>query len=280
MEIRKQKGKQVGRLTVTEQIDQKHQEDLQRLRGFRLLDDDFLTKCFEGDTASIELVLQIVLEKPDLKVLDVRTQVFVENLLNRSVRLDILATDSTGAKLNVEVQRSDKGAGRKRARYNSSMMDANLLKKGEDFDKLPETWVIFITENDVMGKGLPLYPVERCFLGTGERFEDGSHILYVNGAYRGDTPIGKLMHDFSCTDAADMYYGTLADRVRFFKESKEGIEIMCRAMEDMRNQTLKEGAINSAKRMLADGILTLEKIAEYAGLPLDEVKKLKAERTA
>ena len=275
---KKQKGKQVGRLTVTEQIDRKHQEDLQRLRGFRLLDDDFLTKCFEGDTASIELVLQIVLEKPDLKVLDVRTQVFVENLLNRSVRLDILATDSTGAKLNVEVQRSDKGAGRKRARYNSSMMDANLLKKGEDFDKLPETWVIFITENDVMGKGLPLYPIERCFLGTGERFEDGSHILYVNGAYRGDTPIGKLMHDFSCTDAADMYYGTLADRVRFFKESKEGIEIMCRAMEDMRNQTLKEGMINVAKKMLEDGTITLEKIAEFVGLSVDEVRKLKTDQ--
>ena len=284
MEIRKQKGKQVGRLTVTEQIDQKHQEDLQRLRGFRLLDDDFLTKCFEGDTASIELVLQIVLEKPDLKVLDVRTQVFVENLLNRSVRFDILATDSTGAKINVEIQRADKGAGRKRARYNSSMMDATLLKKGDDFDNLPETWVVFITENDVIGKGLSLYPVERCFLGTGERFEDGSHILYVNGAYRGDTPIGKLMHDFSCTNAADMYYTTLADRVRFFKESKEGILIMCKVMEDMRKESLqegiKEGAINTAKRMLTDGILTLEKIAEYAGLPLDEVKKLKAERTA
>ncbi len=280
MEIRKQKGKQVGRLTVTEQIDQKHQEDLQRLRGFRLLDDDFLTKCFEGDTASIELVLRIVLEKPDLKVLDVRTQVFVENLLNRSVRLDILATDSTGAKLNVEVQRSDKGAGRKRARYNSSMMDANLLKKGEDFDKLPETWVIFITENDVMGKGLPLYPIERCFLGTGERFEDGSHILYVNGAYRSDTPIGKLMHDFSCTDAGDMYYGTLADRVRFFKESKEGIEIMCRAMEDMRNQTLKEGMKEVALRMLAAGKYALEEIVNISGLSLEEVKQLKADRSA
>ena len=284
METQKRKGKQVGRLTVTEQIEQKHQEDLQRLRGFRLLDDDFLTKCFEGDTASIELVLQIVLEKPDLKVLDVRTQVFVENLLNRSVRLDILATDNTSAKINVEIQRADKGAGRKRARYNSSMMDAILLKKGDDFDNLPETWVVFITENDVIGKGLPLYPVERCFLGTGERFEDGSHILYVNGAYRGDTPIGKLMHDFSCTNAADMYYTTLADRVRFFKESKEGILIMCKVMEDMRKESLqegiKEGAINTAKRMLADGILTLEKIAEYAGLPLDEVKKLKADRTA
>ncbi len=50
--------------------------------------------------------------------------------------------------------------------------------------------------NTKLRKGLPLYPIERGFLGTGERFEDGSHILYVNGAYRGDTSIGKLMHEF------------------------------------------------------------------------------------
>ena len=91
-------------MTVTEQIDQQHQEDLQRLRGFRLLDDDFLTKCFEGDPQYIQLVLRIVLEMPDLVVVDVRTQVFVENLLKHSVRLDILATDSTGRKINVEIQ--------------------------------------------------------------------------------------------------------------------------------------------------------------------------------
>lgn len=269
-------------MTVTEQIDQKHQEDLQRIKNFRLLDDDFLTKCFEGDTASIELVLQIVLDKADLKVLDVRTQVFVENLLNRSVRLDIVATDSDGRKINVEIQRADKGAGRKRARYNSSMMDANLLKKGEDFDKLPETWVVFITENDVIGHGEPLYQIERCILRTGERFDDGSHILYVNGAYRDETPIGKLMHDFSCTNPSDMYYGVLADRVRFFKESKEGIAIMCKAMEDMRNESLKEGMEEGRKeatkamalRMLVAGKYTLEEIADISGLPLEEVKQL------
>lgn len=270
--------KQVGDLTVTETLERKHQEDLQRLRGFRLLDDDFLTKCFEGNTACIELVLRIVLDMPELNVLDVRTQVFVENLLNRSVRFDVLATDSAGRKFNVEVQRADKGAGRKRARYNSSMMDANLLGKSKDFDNLPETYVVFITEHDVMGKGKPLYQIERCILETGEQFDDGSHIYYVNGAYRDETPIGKLMHDFSCTNPSDMFYGVLADRVKFFKESKEGIAVMCKAMEDMRNQTLKEGMVNVAKRMLADGTLTMEKIAEYAGLSLDEVKKLKAEK--
>jgi len=106
----------------------------------------------------------------------------------------------------------------------------------------------------------------------------GEYILYINGAYRGDTPVGRLMHDFFCTDARDMYYGILADRVRFFKESKEGIEIMCRAMEDMRNQTLKEGMINVAKKMLEDGTITLEKIAEFVGLSVEEVKKIKTDQ--
>ena len=261
-------------MTVTEEIDRKHQEDLQRLRGFRLLDDDFFTKCFEGDTECIELILQIVLDKQDLKVVDVRTQVFVENLLNRSVRLDVLATNSVGHKFNIEIQRADKGAGRKRARYNSSMMDANLLEKGEDFEVLPETFVVFITENDVIGKGQPLYRIERCFLETGESFDDGSHILYVNGAYRDESPIGRLMHDFSCTNPSDMYYGVLADRVRFFKESKEGIAVMCKVMEDMRKDSLKEVAL----RMLAAGKYALEEIANISGLSLEEVKKLKEKR--
>ena len=55
--------KQVAVLTTTEQIDQKHQEDLQRLRGFRLLDDDFLTKCFDGDPKYIQFVLRTINEQ-------------------------------------------------------------------------------------------------------------------------------------------------------------------------------------------------------------------------
>ena len=224
-----------------EQRERKHQEDLRRLREFRLMDDDFMTKCFEGDTRCIQLVLRLVMEMPDLEVMEVRTQVFVENLLNRSVRLDVLATDSAGRKINVEIQRADRGAGRKRARYNSSMMDVGLLEKGGSFDALPETWVIFITENDVVGHGKPLYLYERRLADTGERLNDGTYILYVNGAYRGDTPLGQLMHDFSCADPDDMHYGLLADRVRFFKQSKEGVEIMCRAIEEIRMQERKEG---------------------------------------
>ena len=261
-----------------DQTDKKHQEDLQRLRNFRLMDDDFLTKCFEGHPESIQLVLRIVLELPDLRVLEVHTQVFVENLLNRSVRLDVLAVDSQGRRINVEVQRADKGAGRRRARYNASMMDANLLEKGQDFDQLPETYVVFITERDVIGGGKPLYRVERCILDNGALFGDGSHILYVNGACQDDTPLGRLMHDFSCTDPAQMHYGLLAERVRFFKESKEGVLIMCKAMEEMRRiereEGREEGREEVAKSLLAARVLTLEQIAEHAKLSLEAVRKL------
>ena len=275
-------------MTVTETMDQKQQEDLARLHQLRLIDDDFFSKCFDNDTACVQLVLQIVLDKPDLNVVDVRTQVFVENLLNRSVRLDVLATDSEGRKFNIEIQRSDKGAGRKRARYNSSMMDVNLLEKGNDFEALPEIYVIFITENDVIGLGEAIYEIERCFVKSGKRFGDGSHILYVNGSYRDDSPVGKLMHDFSCTDPSDMCYNVLADRARFFKESKEGIAVMCKVLDDMRRQSYQEGMAEgknknrkeTALNLLKLGTISLDDISFATGLSLDEVKKLNEDKPA
>ena len=50
------------------------------------------------------------------------------------------------------------GLGVRRARFHSSMIDRTLLSKGEDFEDLVDTYVIFITENDKFGKGVPLYP--------------------------------------------------------------------------------------------------------------------------
>lgn len=210
----------------------RHEGNLQRLRDFCRMDDAFMTKCFESGPACAELVLQILLDKPDLQVLGVHTQVFRGNLLNRSVRLDIMARDSTGKRYNIEVQRSGRGADPRRARYHVSMIDCGLLEKNADFSELPELWVVFITEHDIRGKGAPLCPAERYFPGTDEIFGDGAHILYVNGSYRGGDDIGGLMHDFSCADPAHMHFPTLAERVRFFKEDTKGVAIMCSSMEE------------------------------------------------
>lgn len=131
-------------------------------------------------------------------------------------------------------------------------------------------------EKDFYGKGESIYPIERINLVTGKYFEDGEHILYVNGEYRGESDLGKLMHDFNCTQAEDMNFKLLADRTRYLKEDPKGVSEMCRIMEDMRTESLKEVAL----RMLSAGKYALEEIANISGLSLDEVKKLKAEQTA
>lgn len=221
-------------------FEKKHQEDLQRLRGFRLLDDDFMTKVFE-DISCAELLLRIILNDEGIRVLEAHSQRGIKNLQGRSVKLDILAVDSHNRVFNVEVQRSDRGAGAKRARYNSALIDANFTEPGDQYEDLNETFVIFITENDVMKAGLPIYHIDRVVRETGKLFEDEEHIIYVNSQIKDETKLGRLMHDFSCTDAKDMYNKVLADRVRYFKEDERGVEIMCREMEIMRNQAHEEG---------------------------------------
>lgn len=254
-----------------------HQKDLQRLRGLRPIDDDFMRCLFKDNIPLVELVLRIIMNKQDLIITDCETQKDIKRLAGaRSVCLDAYGTDSIGKRYNIEVQRRDKGADPHRARYYSSVMDIENLHSGQEFKKLPDTYTIFILERDFYGRGEPVYPIERINLVTGNSFEDGEHILYVNGEYRGESEIGKLMYDFNCTQADAMNFELMAERTRYLKEDPKGVQEMCKVMEDMRNESLKE----VAKRMLSDEMLTLEKIAEYVGLSLEEVKKLKEERTA
>lgn len=144
-------------------------------------------------------------------------------------------------------------------------------------------YVIFITENDVLGGDHPIYHIDRAIKETGALFGDESHIIYVNSQIKDDTVLGRLMHDFSCTKAENMYYQILADRVCYFKEDAKGVAIMCKVMEDMRNEAAREAAreadrarmIRTARRMLkSDKNYTYEDIADILEISVDEVKAL------
>ena len=137
--------------------EQQHEEDLQRIRGFRLIDDDFMNACFDNNIEDTELILRIILNRPDISVKSVRTQQVMKNLLGRDIWLDIDAKDKDDNEFDVEIQRSDKGADRKRARYHSSMLDAHSLRPKEDFSALRDNYVIFITENHIMSNRKPYF---------------------------------------------------------------------------------------------------------------------------
>ena len=259
--------------------EQTHQQDLERLKSLRYMDDDFMSVCLADNFEGVELILRIVLGREDIKIKSVRTQEPLKNLQGRSAVLDVHAIDSNDKEFDVEIQRKDTGAGAKRARHNSSLLDAHILKAGDDTEDIPDSYVIFITENDVMKGKQPIYPVER-YVTIGENkvlFGDGSHIIYVNGKYRGNDEIGKLMHDFSCTNPDDMNYETLAKKARYFKQDEKGVAAMCKIMEDIRNEAAQNKAKRTAVHLIKLGKMTLEEIAEATELSLDIVKELESQ---
>ena len=184
---------------------------------------------------------------------------------------------------NIEIQCVGKGAGARRFRYHQAMLDSHSLKKNTPFDSLPNLYIIFILEHDIFEKGLPIYFVNKTLNIKDEDdnylpFDDGCNIMYINGDYRGDDALGKLMHDFSTPNADEMYYDELARRVSFHKQDEKGVQNMCQIIEEYGDERAAEAAhetkIKSAQNALAMNILP-EQVSQITGLPLEEVLALK-----
>jgi len=249
---------------------------------FRLMDDDFMRLVFDGDPEATEELLRVVLEREDIKVtkIEVQKEIKSARYKGRTIRLDIFAKDSTGKLYDVEIQRDDAGASEKRARYHSSAIDSKSLKANQPFDALPESFVIFITENDIYKANQPLYHIDRQIKELSIAFKDDAHIIYVNGEYKNDAdPVGRLMHDFRCNNPDDMFSPILAERVRYFKRDEGGRAIMCKMMEELRNESEAIGEEKGAFKGKAEIILKyMKKHKCDAESAMDELDVATADR--
>ena len=259
-----------------------------------LMDDAFMTLFFENNPKAVEFVLSIILDRNDLHVLKVETQKKMKSPLSkgRDVYLDVYAEDSQGKHYDIEIQNANSGASPQRARVYSSHLDSKMLMASEDFTEIKESYVIFITKNDVLKKGCPVYHIDRCIKELDYMdFNDGNHIIYVNGSFSDDsTPIGRLMKDFGCSRATDMHYDILKKGMSHFKDNEKGLETVsdkletyCKkreavGIEEGIKKGIKEGSATAkrenAKRMIASGKLTMEEVASFSDLSLSEVIEL------
>ena len=270
---------------------QKHYERYRQvLERLTLMSDIFMRDVLKKPECA-EYVLQVIMDNPTLKVVDLVIQKDYKNLQGRSAILDCVAQDESGRQFNIEVQQENEGASPKRARYHSGLLDMNILNPGEDYEKLPETYVIFITKDDVLKKNLPIYHIRRTIQETNEIFDDHTHIIYVNSKICDDTKLGRLMHDFHCRRASDMHSTVLAQRVRELKETPEGGISMCEEMEKIYSEGRTEGRLEGrmegrlegrlegrmeGQRKMALSLANMgmpsEKIAEAAGVSAEMVE--------
>ena len=275
---------------------------LKIINSITLMDNVFMSVFFENRIDCVEAVLNAVLPFK-VSVKSVHTQVDYNNPYGRDVRFDIDAMGTDEKEYNIEVQRCSSGAVPKRARFHSGLLDSRALGKGQDFDEIVDTYVIFITEHNK-----PLYHIERKILETGKEFNDGSHILYINTAYKGkgESDLENLIHDFRCVNPEDIRNESLRKRFTEIKNNPTVKEVdtmnemlknyIDLEVDKMRDEILEEGreegraegraegreegrASNSraiAKSLLVVGVLSVEQIAECCQLTVEEVNELKA----
>ena len=212
-----------------------------------LFDDNLMSLVFGQNIEATELLLRVIMER-DIEVVSVQGQDEFKNSVigGRCITLDVHAIDTDGRHIDIEVQINAEGAHVKRARYHSSMMDARMLKEGQEFKEIEDSYVIFIYDHDKFKKGLPFYHIQRRVDETGEVFGDGSHIIYVNGKYNGNDDIGQMMRNFHQCIPEQIKNEILSEAVAYYK-GKEGRGVMSDAVreygEEQKKAGIKEGQL-------------------------------------
>lgn len=246
----------MNQMAADSKLEVRYEKYKEILKNLTIMSDIFMRNVLKKRECT-EYVLQVIMEKKGLKVLDQVMQKDYKNLQGRSAVLDCVVRDADGKQFDVEIQQDSEGASPKRARYHSGLLDMNTLNPGQDFDELPETHVIFITRDDVLGYGLPIYHIGRKIKEIDEGFPDESYIIYVNSSHQDDTELGHLMHDFHCKSAADIHSEILAKRVYELKETQEGVDIMCHEMDKIYSEGEKRGVEIGEMRAKKETALTL-----------------------
>ena len=235
-----------------------------------LFDDDLMSHVFDKNIEATELVLRIILGE-NIRVISVDGQDDMKNPLveGRNITLDVHAIDSRGREIDIEVQGNARGAAVERARFHSSMVDIRMLKANQDFRELKDSYVIFIYKKDKFMENQPIYHIDRVVRETGKLFSDGSHIIYVNGSYKGDDEIARLIEDFYQKNSENMHYKALADGVRHFKENEEGRGTMCEAVEKYAKEYADERDVTNVQNLMENLQFTLEQALDAINIQGD-----------
>lgn len=247
---------------------------IETVKSYTYMTDRFMTMAFDKPVA--QHILSVIMGK-NLIVKSVKSQPVEDNFFSRSCRFDVLAEDSNGKIYNIEVQNSNEGAVPRRARYNCEKLDELVIRKGMAYNDYPETYVIFITQNDVLGDGLPIYHIRRHIEENGKSFDDGQQIIYVNGENTDtSTALGQLMVDMQQKDAAKISNKILADKMNILKKGRT-FETMCREIEKLTADVTAEVTAEVAAKVTAEeqkkAIKKLAKVCRDFGLGLDAISQ-------
>ena len=258
---------------------------------------DFMFRRVMEDPKICKRMLEILLDIKIDHIENLTPEFTLQNVYNgRGVRLDVYLKDSTRV-FDVEMQTSVKGDEGLRARYYQSEMDMKILKRGESYRKLKESYVIFLCTKDPFGEGLPIYTFKNlCIQDNSIKLDDRAFKYFFNAS-----AADKIQNNKEVKDLLS-YISTNVPQSAFTKEIEEEVEASSNdaewrkglmtfemILEEKKEEGFaqgiekgrEEGAFNT-RLETAKNLITMrlpaEKITEATGLPLEQILELQLEK--
>ena len=230
---------------------------------------------------------------------------------SHGIRLDVKIADANNTHYNLEMQvkntknlKTGKYLLPKRTRYYQAMLDVDMLQKGQDYDELASTYIIFFCLFDFFGANQRIYTFrKRCLENLDIELQDEATIIFLNTkGTKGNvsSDIQSLFDYINSNVITSSFTQKVADTIVNIKNDKKVRSAYMTyemRMKDLRNEAFYEGeAIGMAKgkaegkaegetkekfatvkRMLKRGKSSLADIAEDTDLPLATVQQIQAE---
>jgi len=182
-----------------------------------------------------------------------------DTVLGHGIRLDVFLADENNTHYDVEMQNTSDSI-EKRSRYYQSVIDRELLKRSMDYDKLPESFIIFICNFDHVGKGLAKYERVSYYKGTDDEYNDGSHVILLNTRYTDRSNVSDSIAEYldyirDNNDTANFSQEAvdLTQKVRHDPEKEVDFVTFRMALMDERRAAHKEGREEGIKEGIREG---------------------------
>ena len=153
------------------------------------------------------------------------------------------------------------------------MIDAKNLLPNDDFSKLPDLYMIYLTLRDFIGQNKTIYHVERQIIETKSYLDNGYHEIYINAEVDDKSSIAEVMKVLSTTDYVNKNFKTIT---KMKEEKLMPVEVE-RAMEGLKEEYRLEGRLEGELKafvsLLRQGIISEEVVLKNLNISKEELEK-------
>ena len=253
---------------------------VKRFEDLTLQDDFMFCKVMQNESLCKTLIEMILFD-----TIGKITYISVQHSINtyeqaKSVRFDVLVQTENGNFYNVEMQVCNERNIPKRMRFYQATIDISFLDKGNFYNDLNESFIIFICLFDAIGKNRPVYTFENiCLEDKNISLQDGTKKIIINAEAFKNTKnkeLKEFLEYIKTGKAKSEFTRRIEEVIQIIKENEQARQeyrLMSTFEMDARHKGFSEGLKQTAKilKQLGDPI---QKIMQVTGLSEAEIEKL------